>query len=124
MKQILLTILLTLLPLMASADAVEINGIYYNLVHKAKAAEVTSNPDKYSGTIIIPESIKYDGVDYSVTSIGNSAFSNCKGLTSITIPNSVTSIGSYVFSSCTSLSSITIPNSVTFIDRNSFQECI
>ena len=38
-----------LLPMVASADAVEIDGIYYNLVTKAKQAEVTSNPNKYRG---------------------------------------------------------------------------
>jgi Listeria-Bacteroides repeat domain (List_Bact_rpt). len=123
MKQTILTILLTLLTLLANAEAIEINGIYYNLVQKAKAAEVTSNPDKYSGTIIIPESVKYEGVDFYVTSIGNNAFSKCTGLTSVTIPNSVKSIGSYVFSGCTSLFSLTIPNSVTFIDRNCFENC-
>ena len=43
MKLRLLTILLTLLPLMASAEAVEINGIYYNLITKGNIAEVTNN---------------------------------------------------------------------------------
>ena len=55
-----------------------------------------------------------------VTSIGDSAFSWCKSLTSITIPDSVTSIGEYAFSSCTSLTSITIPDSVTSIGDYAF----
>lgn len=73
----------------AFAEAVEIDGIYYNLVTKAKQAEVTKNPNKYSGTVKIPETISYNDVTYSVTSIGGFAFSYCSGLT-VTIPNSVT----------------------------------
>jgi hypothetical protein len=49
MKKQLLLILMTLLPMVASADAVEINGIYYNLVSKIQEAEVTSNPNQYTG---------------------------------------------------------------------------
>ena len=59
----------------------------------------------------------------SVTSISQSAFYNCSGLTSITIPNSVTSIGGSAFSGCSSLTSIAIPNSVTSIGSSAFYNC-
>ena len=59
----------------------------------------------------------------SVTSIGESAFSNCSGLTSVTIPNSVTSIGDGAFSGCSGLTSVTIPNSVTSIGDEAFYGC-
>ena len=59
----------------------------------------------------------------SVTSIGESAFSNREGLTSITIPNSVTSIGESVFYGCSGLTSVTIPNSVTSIGESAFSGC-
>ncbi|MBR5332477.1 MAG: leucine-rich repeat domain-containing protein [Muribaculaceae bacterium] len=52
--------------------------------------------------------------------ISSSAFSNCYGLTEVTIPNSVTSIGDYAFTGCTSLTSVTIPNSVTSIGSDAF----
>ena len=61
--------------------------------------------------------------DGSVTSIGNSAFSGCTGLTSVTIPDSVTSIGSDAFRGCTGLTSITIPDSVTSIGNSAFSGC-
>ena len=114
-----------LLPMLASADAVEINGIWYNLVPKAKEAEVTSNPNgsKYSGSIEIPASVTYNEVKYSVTSIGREAFRNCSGLTSVTIPNSVTSIDWYAFYNCSGLTSVTIPNSVTSIGVYAFYGC-
>ena len=55
--------------------------------------------------------------------IGNSAFSSCSGLTSVTIPNSVTSIGSNAFEYCTGLTSVTIGNSVTSIGEYAFYNC-
>ena len=59
----------------------------------------------------------------SVTTIGSEAFSGCSGLTSITIPDSVTSIGNYAFSRCSGLTSITIPDIVTSIGSSAFSGC-
>ena len=59
----------------------------------------------------------------SVTSIGEFAFSDCSGLTSVAIPNSVTSIGESAFARCSGLTSVTIPNSVTSIGSWTFYGC-
>ena len=61
--------------------------------------------------------------DDSVTSIGDYAFYECSGLTTITIPDSVTSIGQYAFYQCSGLTTITIPDSVTSIGQYAFYEC-
>lgn len=65
----------------------------------------------------------YTTIPISVTSIGEEAFRNCVGMTSINIPNSVTSIGEYAFGNCTSLTSVTIPNSLTSISLCAFYYC-
>ena len=63
------------------------------------------------------------GTHYQVTTIGESAFSWCEGLTSVTIPNSVTTIGQDAFYVCSDLTSVTIPNSVTSIEQGAFRDC-
>ena len=123
MKKQLLLLVSLLLPLVASAAAVEIDGIYYNLISEGQQAEVTKNPSEYSGAITIPETVEYNDVTYSVTSIGDYVFSSCTGLTSIEIPNSVTSIGKSAFNNCYGLTSVTIPNSVTSIGGFAFSSC-
>ena len=107
----------------ASAYDVEVDGIYYNLVPNGNVAEVTKGDNKYEGDITIPSSIKVNDTEYSVTSVGNSAFEDCISLTLITIPNSVTSIAGYAFRNCSGLQSITIPNSVTIILDYAFSGC-
>ena len=93
--KLLLLILAILMPMMVNADAVEINGIYYNLVSAGKIAVVTQSPSYYSGDIVIPDKVPYQGDDYEVTAIGNRAFFGNSEITSIIIPNSVTCIGEY-----------------------------
>ena len=123
MKKLTTLLLLTLLPLMASAYDAQVDGIYYNLITEAKQAEVTSGDTKYTGNVTIPESFTYNGVTYSVTSIEDFAFYNCSGLTSVTIPNSVTSIGKWAFHGCSALTSINIPDGVTSIGTETFRRC-
>ena len=124
MKKQLLLFVMMLLPMIASADPVEIDGIYYNLTAKTKTAAVTSKPGYYSGNIIIPAKINYESIEYDVTSIGQNAFISCADLTSVSIPNSITKIDFGAFTGCSSLTTITIPNSVTNIGGCAFMNCI
>ena len=74
-------------------------------------------------SITIPEKVRIGGKVYTVTSIGYRAFSGCKSLTSIKIPDGVTSIGYRAFEGCGSLNSIKIPKGVTSIGEAAFEGC-
>ena len=79
--------------------------------------------EKPSGTLNIPATVTRNGIEYSVTSIGNYAFDGCSNLQSVTIPKSVTSIGNSAFKGCSRLQSLTIPKSVTSIGNHAFDGC-
>ena len=104
MKKLLL-FLVALLPMMASAYDVELDGIYYDLTEDGAIVTNRSNYvyNSYSDAVVIPPSINYGGVTYPVTAIGDMAFDSCENLTSVDIPNTVTSIGNNAFKNCRSL---------------------
>ncbi len=128
MKHYYLKLLFVLLFATAGTSAhayeeVQIDGIKYllNSQNSTNVAAVTTA--NYSGSIIIPSSVKYKGVTYDVISIWNQAFYGCDKLTSIVIPSSVIEICKYAFRGCNGLTSITIPNSVTSIGEGAFMQC-
>ena len=114
-------------------ERIPIGNLYYNLDATNHTAAVTymSKNDatgKYNegwniSTASIPSYITFNGINYSVTSIGSFAFDNCTKLTSVTIPISVTSIGSLAFYGCTSLTNVNIPDSVASIGNGAFKGC-
>ncbi len=94
------------------ASDTQVDGIYYNFDYSSRTASVTyrgaseySYSNEYTGSVVIPSSVIYNHVTYSVTSIGWGAFRYCRGLISVTIPSSVTSIGDAAFNGCSSLTS-------------------
>ena len=109
-KRIFFLLLTLVLSLPVLSETVIVDGIHYQIDQVVKEVSVKSKESKYSGAVIIPESIVYNSISYSVTSISDNAFKGCEDLTSITIPNSVISIGADAFSGCESLTSFTIPS--------------
>ena len=116
MKKLLLffTILVSTMGLFAQnvGDNAIINYDGYSLeftVTSVEPAECAVSVDSGEPVnVIIPSKETISGKEYTVTSIGYYAFSNCDNLTSIEIPNSVTSIGDYAFYYCSNLTSITV----------------
>ena len=124
-KQLLLFVTILSVATSTFAVEVEINGLWFEVVSKTKEATVIKykNNIQYSGAIEIPEIVEYEGENYNVTSIGNSAFYNCYNLTSVIIPNSVTSIGKRAFQWCEYMTTVTISNSIDIINDYSFSCC-
>ena len=102
----------------ANSDGVE---IYYNIIENG--VEVTSGQNTYRDNVVIPGTVNFGNAEYAVTVIGDMAFANCSGLTSVSIPNSVTAIGDRAFYDCSGLTSVLIPNSVTTIGNEAFDGC-
>ena len=98
----MLVSLFVIMSMAVSAGIIEYSpgdGFKYKLDTEAKTAELA----KYNGSateVSISESVTYEGVVYSITSLGGSCFSGCSSLTSINIPSSVTSLGYSCFASC------------------------
>ena len=121
----MLVSLFAIMSMAVSADIIEYStddGFMYRLDTEAKTAELA----KYNGSateVSISESVTYEGVVYSVTSLGEYCFYECSSLTSINIPSSVTSLGNGCFAGCSSLTSINIPSSVTSLGWACFANC-
>ena len=132
MKQkLLLSFFMAFIPIVMMAYDCEVDGIYYDL--SGNSASVTYQDEDagigertdYLDYVNIPSSFVYNGKTYTVTSIGDWAFSGCTSLTSVTIPSSVTSFGSYAFSGCSVLTSVIVENpspfSISFSEFSNFR---
>ena len=122
---LLLALLMSMVSTTALAYHAEIDGIYYNFSRTtAQVTYKSADYNSYSGDVVIPESVDYNGITYIVVEIGRGAFWGSTGLTSVSIPNGVTKIDYLAFGGCTGLTSITIPNSVTTLADKAFASCI
>ena len=123
-----IAILLTAFRAMASDT--EVDGIYYDFDPVRKLATVTyrgysydSYEDEYSGDIVIPATVTYEGEEYRVYDIKEYAFLRCKSLTSVVIPDGLMWLGIGVFQECSSLTSVTIPEGLYSISGSAFSGC-
>ena len=109
----------------AKSGEFTVDGIryYYTNEDDDEVSVTYSSSGKYSGNIVIPSTVTYNGKQYTVTKIGTGAFRDCTGLTAVTLPNAMTSIGRNAFRDCTGLTTVTISNSVTSIGSYAFYGC-
>lgn len=130
-KALLLIVCAWISTLAWSSERIEVNGVYY-LFHGDSATVTYTGVEKlgpytlavsdYSGTVIVPDSVQYEGNWYHVTEVGDNAFQQSY-VRSVTLPESVTKIGVYAFQSATNLQSINIPSGVTYIEDKTFAGC-
>lgn len=116
---ILFTVLMSMVSIKASAYDIEVKNsdgvtIYYCWINNKTELAISYKGEhsrignSYSGNVVIPEFVEYEGNTYIVTEIGSNAFYNCSDLTSISIPKTITRIESYAFYGCSRLKSVHI----------------
>lgn len=114
--------LLAGLQFIAKANTFIVESIKYNIISEEYSkVEVVEN--SYSGNIIIPSSVKYQGKDYSIHRIASEAFKDCINLTSVTLSDGLFTIQTKAFSGCSSLNKITLPKSLDSIEDFAFEGC-
>ena len=127
MKQIYILLMALLMGLSANAEKSGTCGPNLKwLLTDDGVLTITGNGEMDDYYIFSPwrdSGVKRIIIGNRVTTIGQTAFSGCSSLTSVTIPNSVTTIGQSAFSGCSSLTSVIIPNSVTTIGIEAFSGC-
>ena len=120
--------LLLLFATVATAHDFEVDGFYYNILPGGygtvevtyKGTSFNEYSNEYTGDVVIPNSVTYNGSTYSVNRIGERAFSYCSGITSVVIPKSVASVENYAFSDCSSLTNLHIENAGTALSFGSY----
>jgi len=99
--------------------------LYYNIIGdtEVEITRISKDTIAYEGDIVIPETVSYNGVTYTVTRIGKCAFLKCSNMTSISMPETITEICDSAFQYCKGLSEIHIPKSVTKSGYRCFVGC-
>ena len=120
-----LVLLCIISPFSVLADEVVIGDLKYELNDNLTATVTGMVGDVWTGgELNIPNSVIYDEKTYTITAIGNAAFSRYRYLSSLTLPESVTTIGNSAFYGCSGLTgSLTLPESVTSIGEYAFYDC-
>ena len=96
----------------AYAQRVFVDSVYYTLDNTAMTAQIAVQSNNTAvGDIVINDTVTYEGANYAVTSMANSAFADCNRLTSIVLPQTLRNLGREAFLQCTNLTSCIIPDS-------------
>ena len=113
---------------LAFAATITVDGINYTTKAATTTAPASATVAKYgdvlySGDIVIPEIITYEGVDYTVVATAANSFLDCTELTSLVLPNTCVTIGRNSFKGCTALTVSPIPATVTSVGNGVFNGC-
>ncbi len=126
----LLTLFCLLLSISGYAHDFEMDGIFYKILSEEDhtvsvtfKGESIPYSNEYSGDIVIPKTVSYNGQGYAVVKIDSYAFIQSETLNSIYIPGSVKSVGSQAFSECTQLTGVTIEEGVEELKDYAFYGC-
>lgn len=125
-----------LLALMMSVAAIaeevydfDVDGIYYKILENGNEVSVTYKTyyysshtayylSDYTGDVVIPATVTFNGKTFPVTKIGDHAFYQNGAVTSITIPSTITTIGWSAFEYCTALTRVNISDIAAWCNLN------
>lgn len=129
MKQLrlLLLVLLLFTSKAISAYDFEFGNVYYQITSSTqKTCSVVSkgSDNSYSGDVVIPERVEYNGNEYVVTGIEVTAFQNCIKLKSISLPSTIKKIAPYAFNGCILLKEFNVPKNVISLQDDCFNGCV
>ena len=100
----------------------EVGGLFYKTAegYSMDFVEVTGNQGggKYSGDVVVPGTVEYDGITYTVKGVGNWAFEGCGDLRKVTISEGISNIGAYAFCYCGNLERVILPSTLERIESN------
>ncbi len=120
MKKLILTCLLVLAAAAGRAqETAVIDGVKY-LLDGGKASVIQQSG--LTGDIVIPETVRHDDTDYTVTTVQSNAFKDNE-ITSISLPNTISVMGDACFESCSRLESVTLPAGLTSLGNSCFYDC-
>jgi hypothetical protein len=114
--------LLPVLGCLLGAASAEQFGDFTYIVNDPGGVEtvtITDYPSTATGAVEVPATIE----EIPVTSIGSEAFSDCGGISAVTLPSTITSIGDRAFINCGGLTSAPIPSAVTSLGTQAFAYC-
>ena len=120
-KHLLLAVIAFLCSITAKAYSFEFDGVCYAITSENEVS-VSAKGEKYSGDIVIPEIVNYDGKAFKVTSINTVAFEFCHELTSISIPKTIKAMYHHAFYGCENLTAVYINDLSSWceIDHNAY----
>ena len=108
-----------------SLNTFVVDGIYYCSLN-GNTAKVVANENVegyYTGNVVIPSTVTYQGTTFDVVAIDDNAFDGCYDLASVVIGENVTAIGEQAFQGCSGLTSVTIGSNVASIASKAFSYC-
>jgi riboflavin synthase alpha subunit len=121
MRKWFILFIFAILPLAASAETVQVGDLWYNLDDSAPVATVVSTQgESYSGNIVVPATIEYGGVTYTVTTIGENAFAQNEVVNSVVLSEGIQIIENSAFMQCNNMTWVELPSTITSIGYWSF----
>ena len=124
-KKLALIVLAVVGSVGAKAVDFTVDGLRYSITDAdgLVVKVIADDNSKYTGTVVIPETVSYKGKTYTVKSIGNYAFNQCTDLIKVVVGSKVESVGYCAFYQCTSLKDINWSNNIRNYEGSAFSGC-